>query len=293
MQKNNVNSERTFPDSILSYTDYREFLADRWEQLKTKDSRLSFESASRKLKTSRSYLKMIISKKRHLSQNKIMQVAEIFKLNPFEVEYFFLLFMICVTEEAELKTYLRRILERYQISESHRDSPVQIKTEHRRVFDVWPRLLLFNLVRLKDFQFNLPWLKRRLASPAEPMSITKKVMNELIHDEIVTQDATGYKARNFVFSRAKPYEGSFAKTVTATFFAKAMEANERDDLFSPGATLCSLMPLSKTNHKMVLEKCIEFEKSLWAISTSDPAPEDVYLRVSYLTSLTKGSKLAD
>ncbi len=288
MAQNNVHSGRTTRKSILEYKDYRDFLADRWNLMKAENPRISFESASRKIGSSKSYLKMILDRRRHLSQNRLLKVASLFKLTEFETEYIFFLFLFGVTTEPMLKKHLVKILDRYtKDQETMGAAPPESRRSYLNTFDQWSRLLLYNMVRLKDFKFTKAWLKSRLCSDTEAEGISKQTMEELIQDHVVTLDSHGFSAKNYIHRQSSATEVDFPRRLTETFLKKSLEANEGKAGFKSGVTLGSLMPMADESYRNCLNQTMEFEKTMWALSSGDPAPEQVYLRLVYMVSLTK------
>jgi uncharacterized protein (TIGR02147 family) len=79
----------TVPSNIYQFSDYREFLKDRYRQLKEADPVFSFRNFSKAAGFgSPNYLKLVMDGKRNLSADAIGKFAKGLRLDPHESEYF-------------------------------------------------------------------------------------------------------------------------------------------------------------------------------------------------------------
>jgi uncharacterized protein (TIGR02147 family) len=100
------------PD-IFSYTDYRSYLRDALQKLGEIGPQYSLRCISKKIGlASPGLLSMICSSKRHLSPEKLPQVATVLRLNAAQAEYLELIFLLSRCKSAEDR---ERILEKIRV----------------------------------------------------------------------------------------------------------------------------------------------------------------------------------
>jgi len=95
---------------ITNYADYRIFLNDRFKAMKMTYSSTSFQDFANNTGTSRSYLKLIISQKRHSNLERIFAISSYLKLSNWEKMYFIFLFLKNTSKEVNLSKYFEHVL---------------------------------------------------------------------------------------------------------------------------------------------------------------------------------------
>ena len=67
---------------VADFGDYRSFLATKFGQLKSKKPRsVSFESMARKVKSSKTFVRLVLTKKRHISLHRVTAFAKAFEIS--------------------------------------------------------------------------------------------------------------------------------------------------------------------------------------------------------------------
>src|SRR5690606_20726431 len=95
---------------LFDAPDYRDFLAFVVLDDKLANRKHSFEIYRRQLGTTRSYLQLVIAKKRHISLGKIPALCRLFKLESFEKQVLTYRFLRDTAEDAEMRSYFATIL---------------------------------------------------------------------------------------------------------------------------------------------------------------------------------------
>jgi uncharacterized protein (TIGR02147 family) len=90
--------------------DYRDFLNARYEALKKRSKKVSFQSYALRYGTSRAYLKNVISKKRHLSLDAIESVTDFLQLSRLEAEYVLYQFLMSQSHNEKVKEHFAEML---------------------------------------------------------------------------------------------------------------------------------------------------------------------------------------
>ena len=82
-------NNKAIPSNVYYFEDYRDFLKDRYRQLKMVDSCFSFRVFSKEAGfSSPNYLKLVMDRKRNLSEEGIEKFAKGLRLEKHEAEYF-------------------------------------------------------------------------------------------------------------------------------------------------------------------------------------------------------------
>lgn len=174
---------------IFQYTDYRDFIKDRLAQFKKDGRAFSFENIARKIKTTKSYLKLIADKKRHTSIEKVMPLCDLFELNDFEKQFFIFLFLKNTAKNPEIKEFFASILCSYAASKKFIDpvtknqAALEWSDEQKYIYRNWIYMAIPNLVRREDYQHDVKWIQNKLGSP-KVLSIEsiKNCLNSLIEN---------------------------------------------------------------------------------------------------------------
>lgn len=74
--------------SIFSYLDYRDFLRDRFTALRSQTPEFSYRFFAQIAKVSPSFLKLVATKRKHLSQKSVLKFARALGLDATETTYF-------------------------------------------------------------------------------------------------------------------------------------------------------------------------------------------------------------
>ncbi len=182
--------------SAFHYTNYREYLRDRFNSEKRKGRGFSYRSFNRKAGiSSSSFLKLVMDGKRNLSPDGVLKVARAFNLPDDETDFFFDL--VCFNQSKkfdEKDLYFKKILQhRYK-------NQIQIiDPEHDFLFSQWYYLPILELVRFssrrgqkKDDHWFLKYLR-----PHVSLHQVRDALALLCQKGFLKKSAYGYKRRNF------------------------------------------------------------------------------------------------
>jgi len=107
---------------ICRFHDYRELLAHLVLEKKRTQKNFSYQSFANKFGTSKSYLKLVVDKKRHIHMDKISSLCDFFGFNSFEREFFLFLFLKNVSEDPWVRDFFTSIQLSY-VAQSDKSSP--------------------------------------------------------------------------------------------------------------------------------------------------------------------------
>lgn len=172
-------------NSIFSYSDYREFLKDRFSDTKLRRSGFSHRAFARLAGFKASnFLLLVMQGKRNLSGQGIQQVAKALKLKKEESDFFENLVRFNQSKKTEEQSfYYGRLASNQHYSTSH-----PIEKESYEYYSSWYHSAVQELVLLEDFSEDPAWIAKRLQpriTPAEADSSLKLLMRLgfLVRDE--------------------------------------------------------------------------------------------------------------
>lgn len=147
---------------IYEYLDYREFLRDKFEDLKKRRGFFSYRAFARLAGFSASnFLMLVMQGKRNLSGDGIQKVARALKLRKGETEFFenLVRFNQSSTDD-EKNFYYRRTAENRRYSRSK-----EIEKSQYEYYSTWYHTAVYELVGLPGFSDDSVWIARRLIPP--------------------------------------------------------------------------------------------------------------------------------
>ncbi len=153
--------------NIKKITDYRDFLKIRCDLMKSTSKNFSFQTLALKLKTTKSYLKLVIDKKRHISVDKIIPLSELFGFDQFETQYFVFLFLKNTAKDSKIKEFFASILRSYSATDRQFRSTVanEFTDQQNYIFRDWISMAILALMNRADYQNNASWILETLGGP--------------------------------------------------------------------------------------------------------------------------------
>lgn len=148
--------------SIFEYEDYRNYLKDFYEAQKAKNPHFSFRSFAQKAKlTSPNYLKLVIDRKRRITDKNLNHFIRGLGLKAAEAAYFTNLIFYQEAKSKEAKeTYLSELM-RIRNREM-RAAKLLTEEQHAQVLGDWVNWAIREMVLLKDFRPDPYWISERL-----------------------------------------------------------------------------------------------------------------------------------
>lgn len=157
--------------SIYTYTNFRLFLEEQFENKKLVNPHVSHRMLAQKTDTSVGFFSKVTKGKSKLSIDKALKFADFFQLSKSESEYFLLLVNYDQANNLEQrKTYLSEVL---QIQAQHCKI---LGEEYREYYSSWKFSLLRESLALLDDQGNPADISDRFCFP-----LVKEEIDELIH----------------------------------------------------------------------------------------------------------------
>lgn len=195
---------------VSDFKDYRDFIKLRFEELKNSNPKFSFQKVASRIATTKSYLKLVIDKKRHMSLNKLLPLAKYFKLSAFETQYMIFLFLIATTKNTEAKEFFKSILASYLSFFRSKNLAYNLKDvpDFKSVSHKWIQMAILELSSNREFKANADWLHKKLGGDA--ILLLKEAEDSLeflIKNKLLVKSKDGFKrrSRNFL-SDPSPFD---------------------------------------------------------------------------------------
>jgi uncharacterized protein (TIGR02147 family) len=162
-------------------TSYQQLLKDELVRRNSKNPRYSLRGFARDLGISQAFLSQILSRKRKLSDEKAILIADKLRLNATGRKLFVTLARLEQAQGVEVKKILNSQVERLQ----RKHPKFRILTED--VFKVvaeWYHFAIVELTQLRDFKEEPQWIARKLGIP---VVLVKPAIEKLRNVGLITE----------------------------------------------------------------------------------------------------------
>jgi uncharacterized protein (TIGR02147 family) len=199
--------------TIFEYRDYRRFIRDNIETQRNINPKHSLIYYSKRIKSSDTYLKLVVSGKRSLSTDNAILLAKAFNLTPAEKSYFINLLHENESKNTSAKAYFRaRLVESAQLDISY--------SKNRKMTAVFEDRLLweiFSLIGIDGFEYSIKYIKSKLCLSATDTEI-RSAVQKLMALGAIQQDHSGkIHAENIViphkYNPSKAYSTALIRAV--------------------------------------------------------------------------------
>ena len=274
-----------FSLNIFSYTNYREYLRDFYQQKKKTHPSYSYRVFARQANVSSpSHLPMIIKGDRNLSLSSIGKFSAGLKLKKQEKVYFEKLVRYNQAQDLEEKAKIfSELMElRFKCTELF-----SLEKQNYRFLSRWYTVAIYSLVECQGFQNDGAWIAKRLKNKISPTQASQAI-EDLLDLGFIHQDSSG-KLSIGKGAISVPDE---ARTAAIHHYHSAMLELAQDSLKNDvvaeremnGVTLA--IPKSKLGD--LKEKIRSFRKEINQMTSSYENPEEVYQLNIQLFQLTQG-----
>lgn len=274
---------------IFEYDDYRVFLKEVFEFKKEKTFFFSYQYCANKLNTSKSYIKLIIDRKRHMSLDKVNAVAVLFDIPEEDRRFFLLLFLYNTAQDKVLRESFFDILTkmRYLRKRDQDFSSQVVEDDKENLFNDWLKMAIHPLVKLSDFQEKPSWILDKLNNPAE---ITEtQVLNtiEIMIEEGLFERKEGrLEVCDFVSSAPTAFDDNFFSIFKVGLF-RAIDLIDNIEEHKPRNFNMLTLALNDEDIEKLHNKFFEIRDFAKQLSEKSSDQKHVILVNTHFVSLTK------
>lgn len=272
--------------TIIDYDDYRGFLKQRFQELKRKNKKFSYQFCGNRLRTSKNYIKLILDGKRHTSLEKITAISKLFQLDNFESQYLLILFLRAVVSDPALADHFEAVLggmrRRKRIGAlDHRESAAVSE----EIYANWEKWLVHSMVRLKDFDPDPPMMRSKILEEI-PLEKLKSSFEELKKAKLIEKRGDRWAQNEFVFTTPSDSETS-GYQIFQLGLKKASEFISRVEKFRPNQHYMMAVALDTESFEAVRTKIVELRNFIIEKSKQSKEPDQVFFTCNHIFGVTK------
>lgn len=257
---------------VFEYTDYREFLRDRYKSLKRENARaFSFRLFSKRCGfNSPNFLKLVMDGKRNLSEDSAERFARGFKFSRDEMNFFKSLVRFNQATVQEDKEKLAK-----QLFRSGRFKKARpISAAQFDYYNKWYFVPIREMVSSKSFKEDPKWIANKLKPQIEP-SEAEHAIKSLLQLGLLKRDSLG----KLVQADAVLDTGDEVTAASVATFHREMlrKASESIDLFdrTEREISCVTIAISKENSVRIKNLIQNFRKQILQIADEQQDAEKI------------------
>lgn len=267
-----TNEEKCINSDIFEYTDYREFLRDKYTTLKEENpQRFSFRAFSKRCGfSSPNFLKLVMDGLRNLSEDSADKFARAFKLSREETNYFKSLVKFNQAITGEDKELFAK-----QLFRSERFRKAQpLKPAQFNYYTKWYFIPIREMVSSQSFKEDPKWIASRLIPKIETHE-AEQALNELIQLGLIKRNSQGKLIQ--VDSIIDTGDEVIAASIASFHREMLRKASESIELFerSEREISCATVAISKKNAAKIKGLIQNFRKQILQIAAEEQDVEKI------------------
>ncbi len=220
------------PD-LSRYLDYRIFLCDFFEFKKsqTKNDLRPYSyamfSAAADIK-SPNYLKMIIEGRRNLSAEMVGKFSQAMNLSKDEAIEFRMLVEFGHASDPSERNFLLKSIVQYRVQKKVKSGEINLQLYQR--FPNWVGWILYAMLDLKNFEFNIETLRKKLKGKASLEEIKSAFENLALTGKVKKDESTGrWKKANQLSENFDELPVSLVRQLQAELMSLGLESLFHDE----------------------------------------------------------------
>lgn len=259
-------------ESIYSYTDYKLFLKEFYDQEKKTNKFFSYQYWADHCKfKSKSYLYKVIRGDKALTVDGALRIGTFMKLKKREMNYFQAMVLFTNSKKNEEKKYFFEKLQ--ELSKKSESS--KIRQSQYEYFNCWYNAVIREIVTFTDWKGDYSILAKSVIPPISPKE-AKKSVDLLLKLGFIKINSDG----NYVRENKSITTGSDVISIAVNKFQKEnlVLASEAIDKFERGIRDISTvtMSISEEGMEKVSLEIAAFRKRLVSIAEKNEMPDRVY-----------------
>jgi uncharacterized protein (TIGR02147 family) len=256
---------------IYDYTNYRRFLEDFYREKKSLNPAFSYRNfAIRAGFKAKSFIKMVISGHKNLSEESMRKINRVLKLSPKKFSYFQLIVAFNQAKSVKLRNYYFEKLTSFNARNPGR----LMKNREFEYFSRWYHSTIRELVTFKDFDGDYESLGK-MVHPRISARQARQSVELLINLGLIKKTKTGYVQTDTLLSTGDEVQSLAVSNFHIQNMALVTEAI---DTCSESMRDISgiIMGLSGHSVGLIKSEIQKFRKKLMTIAGSEKSPDRVY-----------------
>ncbi len=272
-------------------SDYRDFLRERFNDLKKERKTLSLQACAQRSGLSKSHLQFLFKKERHITLDKFPGLAKALKLTS-EEEYFTYL-MICKnsSQNEYVKTHFENIMRRIrnQYVSIELEDPISTSNQsiEKELYEDILYMILQSMVRLEDFKEDSKWIIESL--PLEDLTEEKVISGLRFLEKVgaIERNKNGkLVAKEYLVFRPDPYDpkGFNVYTKAAEYTADLMQNPYK---YSPSVYSSMALAMDEENLSKAEKLMIETHHRLCHLAQDSKKPTATIYIANFLITMAR------
>ena len=262
------------PD-ISTYTDYRQFLKDYYEEVKSKNPGFSYLAFAQKAGlNSKGFIFNVIAGKRTLSRSNILGFIQAMKLDKYEADYFENLVAFNQAKNLNERNLFFERLSSIKAAGKTAWEPQQVRGDQFEYYSKLHHSVVRSLIDLYGFEGDYEWLVRNVKPRITPKQAKKSV--ELLERlGFIKRKGKGFIVVDKLITSPPEVQSLAVQNFhqqAAELALKAVGEVTRDTRNMSGATL----GISKEGYKKICEEINVFRTRMLQIAEDDHNADAVY-----------------
>lgn len=139
---------------------------------------MSLQQIAEKIGISKSFLQMILDRKRHLSIDKLSKVAKAFKMDRAEKNYFIFLACKNLVASPDMNEFFGDILSVMKAGKGLHYPSLEEELANQKIFESSLKMILRSLPRFKNYQDDPKWIQKQLSGKKYTLDEIKQALAE-------------------------------------------------------------------------------------------------------------------
>jgi hypothetical protein len=246
---------------FLEYSDYRDLIKDKFVDLKVRHKKISLEGVASRIGISKSFLKMVIDKERHLAVDKLTKVSKVFGMSADEKNYFIFLALKTIVNDKDMEDFFNNLLLTLKAQQGVRFPNIAEELRSIQTFESSLTMILSSLARFDSFKDDPEWVAKQLNN--------KKISPEEIQSALQKSSAD----KTFVNGQGPPSENRWQPFKVG--FKQMLDVVEDPYAFRPFQMYMCALAFDEANEAKAFELFLELREKLKALAAQSVNPNSV------------------
>jgi uncharacterized protein (TIGR02147 family) len=262
--------------SVYNYINYRKFLADYYQDKKSKNNGFSFQVFANKAGfIDKGFLCNIMKGNKNLSKESIVKICDAIDFTPNECDYFSNLVLFNQAKTHRDKNFYYQKLTAVKTTNPKGSEAQKLRVEQFEYYSNWHHDVIRSLVDMYPVKDDYQWLAKMLYPRIFPKE-AKKSIQLLLKLGLIKKDEKGkYAVTSKSITTGKEVESLALQQFHLEAMqraASALKELQRNQRHITGLTL----GISQDTYNLICERIFSFQEEIMALAEADNEANRVY-----------------
>ena len=261
---------------IFAYTDYRKFLADYYEDQKTRHPAFSYQSLSNKAGFSnKGFIFNVIKGVKNLSRSSMVRLCQAMGLGKTEADYFENLVALNQADNFTERNFYYEKLNSIRINHPAGAAAQRLRQDQYEYYSRWYNITIRSLIDLYPFKGDYKWLAK-MVNPSITAKQAKKSVELLERLRLIEKGKDGYyKAADKIVTTGREVQSLAIQQFhveNMKLAERALKALPKEQRNISGLTL----GISKEAYDKICDIIYKCQDSILKVAEADKKSDRVY-----------------